>query len=736
MRLQAFVRELRGRSMEQQDETDLEAVAGQETRGNLTEADPERPDGAQQAPVKPSPSQDRVKALIGKIVGGRYEVVSLLGHGGMSTVYLVKQILMKKVMALKMMQAHLATNEKSMQRFQQEAMAASKLEHRNIISIHDFGITEEDDPYLVMDYLQGTTLSDEIQKQGRLSIERIVRIFTQVCDALEHAHKNGVIHRDLKPSNIMLVESDGQKDFVKIVDFGIAKLVPQEGEEIQQLTQTGEIFGSPLYMSPEQCMGKGQDARSDIYSLGCVIYEAVTGHPPLVGTTVIETMLMHMNNVPEGLEKTIKDKRLREPLEMIIFGAVAKDPGKRYQSMSRLRDDLELLAKGSQTGWFGSMVSAYNLAQLKRGPQRKVFPLRLTLVAAASTLMLMAVLWWTGSVLLLPETTSYYQSALWPKFSPQEPPIVKDRDVEELEQKRQLAEAFLGTRKKFFGGESSEFYDQYALLAKSYKNHGRYDEAIPLYERAIQFRKRNSNDRPNIESADLHGSLGECHYFVGEYDKAAAEFEKTLNAIYYVHGETSNDSEVVLQRLLELYSKDQRSSIQHERVESVANEPPRILIDLGRTLERLRTIWRKRGHRQLDPNQGLAYCQYADVCRRLARTATTEGAKRDLEGRARALLEEAREQWQKLGLPANDPRRAVWSCGMAELNRQQKDWPAAHRDYQEALKVLQDSPGRNQHDLGVLWGNYAQFRWERKDYLGALGAKVRNGIIRFQENRS
>src|SRR5262249_20809028 len=154
----------------------------------------------------------------------------------------------------------------------------------------DFGLTKNQMPFLVMELIEGTNLHREIRDSGPLSLPRFLTIFIQASDALSHAHKRGVIHRDIKPGNMILEKTDDGSDFIRIVDFGIAKFIKQEGHETQQITPPGDSFGSPLYMSPEQCMGLNVDFRSDIYSLGCVMYECITGRPPLMGMNSIQTI--------------------------------------------------------------------------------------------------------------------------------------------------------------------------------------------------------------------------------------------------------------------------------------------------------------------------------------------------------------------------------------------------------------------------------------------------------------
>jgi serine/threonine-protein kinase len=248
---------------------------------------------------------------------------------------------MDRIVAIKMLQAALVNDQTSIKRFQQEAQAASCLTHPNVIAVHDYGLAPSGQPYLVMDFLKGESLADLIKKDNHVDPLRVAHIFIQACDALEHAHQKGVLHRDLKSGNIMLTEFEGHHDVVKVVDFGIAKLMPNSGKQIQNLTQTGEIFGSPIYMSPEQCLGQQLDARSDIYSMGTMLYEALTGMPPLMGDTIIDTMQMHVATKPQPFNAVRPDLRIPPELEKIFFRAVEKKQEDRFPSMAIFREALE-----------------------------------------------------------------------------------------------------------------------------------------------------------------------------------------------------------------------------------------------------------------------------------------------------------------------------------------------------------------------------------------------------------
>lgn len=265
----------------------------------------------------------------------------------MSVIYKARQLLLNKPVAIKMLHSHLL-NQHSIMRFQQEAKAASSLKHPNVIAVHDFGISKLGQPYMVMDFIDGKTLAEVIKERGgALPLPEAMDIFIAVSSALEHAHEHNVLHRDLKPSNIMLCEkADGFDVF--LVDFGIAKIIDNDlGGIAQQLTQTGEIMGSPLYMSPEQCMGKKLDQRSDIYSLGCIIYESVAGVPPHRGDTMLDTIFKHLNESAKPLSEVRTDIVFPEAFEDLVMQLLATQAEDRIQSISEVKRRLEAIQAGA-----------------------------------------------------------------------------------------------------------------------------------------------------------------------------------------------------------------------------------------------------------------------------------------------------------------------------------------------------------------------------------------------------
>lgn len=286
--------------------------------------------------------------MIGQTIANTYFLEKEIGSGGMGKVYRARHKRMERVIAIKILNSELAQDPNSRKRFQQEAQAASHLSHPNIIVVHDCGFTEDEIPipYIVMEYLEGFTWQDSIRGQGNIDPVRLFRYFSQAADALDHAHSKGILHRDLKPSNIFVVTTEAEPDFVKVLDFGLAKLMPWSGKESQHLTKTGEVFGSPIYMSPEQCMGKKLTIRSDIYSMGITLYEALVGKPPFKGSNTIQTATKHMSEPPPPMSYFRPDLKIPPQLESIILRALRKEPEERYESMGEFKEAYEFAITG------------------------------------------------------------------------------------------------------------------------------------------------------------------------------------------------------------------------------------------------------------------------------------------------------------------------------------------------------------------------------------------------------
>lgn len=277
----------------------------------------------------------------GAVIDDTYTVLSFLGAGAAGQVYRVRHNVMHKEFALKILMGTEVT-ENAQARFQTEIKVISKLSHPNVVQVHNSGIHAGSMPYYVMDLINGETLAELLKNSGALPLVETLDLFICVADALQAAHNKTIIHRDIKPGNIVLARTTAPiQDRVKVVDFGIAKLSGRDKALGQGLTSKGEIFGSPLYMSPEQCVGGRIDARSDIYSLGCTIFEALTGSPPFVGRNMIETFTMHQEAPIPSLVSRMPGRKFPQALEELIGQMLEKMPDDRYQTMGQVASHLD-----------------------------------------------------------------------------------------------------------------------------------------------------------------------------------------------------------------------------------------------------------------------------------------------------------------------------------------------------------------------------------------------------------
>src|SRR4051794_26086205 len=268
------------------------------------------------------------------VLGERYEIGGVLGRGGMAEVHRGRDLRLGREVAVKVLRQDLARDPSSQVRFRREAQAAASLNHPAIVAVYDTG---EDrtatgaTPYIVMEYVEGETLRDVLRREGRLSPERAMSLTADICAALDFSHRNGIVHRDVKPGNVMITP----QGTVKVMDFGIARAV---SDSAATMTSTAAVIGTAQYLSPEQARGESVDARSDVYSVGCLLYELVTGAPPFTGDSPVSVAYQHVREDPR-LPSSI-NPRIPSELDAILLKAMSKNPANRYQSAADMRTDL------------------------------------------------------------------------------------------------------------------------------------------------------------------------------------------------------------------------------------------------------------------------------------------------------------------------------------------------------------------------------------------------------------
>ncbi|MBL8680881.1 MAG: serine/threonine protein kinase [Myxococcales bacterium] len=302
---------------------------------------------------EPAPEVD----LTGRTIAGRYNVLRRLGEGGMGVVYSAMDTRLEKQVAIKVLKEDFAHRQDVVARFTQEAKSAARIKHENVLDVTDYGGTEDGSFYIAMELLVGTDLADVLHKEGAIELHRALNVAIQVTRALQAAHKQGIVHRDLKPENVFLVIADDGREVVKIVDFGIAQMKDMTGQGGKKLTQTGMIFGTPEYMSPEQAKGVAIDHRVDIYAVGVILYEMAAGRTPFVGDSFMGILTQHLYEPAPAILALNPNAQITPEYESVIAKALAKDPAQRYQSMQELCDDLVRVRDGARPTAITAVIS-------------------------------------------------------------------------------------------------------------------------------------------------------------------------------------------------------------------------------------------------------------------------------------------------------------------------------------------------------------------------------------------
>ena len=324
------------------------------------------------------PSND----LVGRHLFGQYQIIKKLGEGGMGAVYQARQEAIDQDIAIKVLLSEAARSPEIVQRFHREAKVISMLTHPNIIRVFIFGRTEEGLLYLAMEFVKGRELREDIRRLGHDEL-RVIRIMKQTCSALAEAHDVGIVHRDLKPDNILLTKHRGEEDFVKILDFGIAKITENEDENQAKLTQAGIVYGTPEYLSPEQAQALPLDHRTDIYSLGVMLFEMMTGRVPFQGDSPVQILTQHVfGEMPRPND--VSTRPIAPTMENIILRAMARDPKERFGDalemyralVHREQEILSAKGLGADANWVpgGELTGIFQAVRVPELPARPQAP--------------------------------------------------------------------------------------------------------------------------------------------------------------------------------------------------------------------------------------------------------------------------------------------------------------------------------------------------------------------------
>ena len=293
-----------------------------------------------------APASSSAPDLVGREIGGRFRILAKLGEGGMGAVYRGEQMSLKRRVAIKLLHPDLSKDPALVRRFNAEAELVAKLSHPNTVNIYDFGQDRDGLLFIAMEYLEGRSLRQVCTTEGPLPVRRALHIIGQVAASISDAHHHGIIHRDLKPDNVMLTERGRDRDVVRVLDFGIAKLRDEQKQTQNPMTQKGDLVGTPQYMAPEQIKGERVDGRTDVYAIGTILYEMVTGRLPFEGPTVMAILSRHLLDTPEAPTVRRPDLRLPPAIDALVMQMLAKDPAHRIASMDAVGERIAQLAAG------------------------------------------------------------------------------------------------------------------------------------------------------------------------------------------------------------------------------------------------------------------------------------------------------------------------------------------------------------------------------------------------------
>lgn len=427
--------------------------------------------------------------MIGQTFLDRYRIDSVLGQGATSDVFKAFDLTLERSVAIKLLTRNVSESDPAYERFLREAKLTSRLNHPNIVSIFDCGVLDGKQPFLVTEYLEGPTLQDLLDRDKLIECNRAILIFKQIAEGLSYAHAAGIVHRDVKPSNVVLVSNVNDADFVKIIDFGFLRVVAP-GKDMQKLTQDDSVLGTAFYISPEQCTGKPANECSDVYSLGCLMYECISGSIPICGENLLETLQMHINSKPLFLSE-VCDIALPEGLEALIMSCLEKKPRMRPQSMKQVvtalnrsfASDTAIMQQLASSGHLSSQELNCAGHQQQSSAHSEQSVTRKKDLKAGTLLLALGGLTLAGGLFFALSANSGVQKSA----------AKTDKNITTVDKPSVNPDTTTGTPtataappKKDDKTDKSEEVDRLASLAQKCHSEGRCDEALQLLQRSVK----------------------------------------------------------------------------------------------------------------------------------------------------------------------------------------------------------------------------------------------------------
>lgn len=467
------------------------------------------------------------RRLVGVLLDSQYKIQELIGRGAMSLVFKARYSMLDRDVVVKVLPARMVSDRTNLLNFKRVAQSTSALDHPNIAKIYGFGTTggEQSSPYLVIDYLSGPTLAETLKERKKLPVKQALKLFVEICSALAYAHEKGVYHGDLKPTNIILPAMDATSG-IKLLDFGMGRLGELDGQSLKSAVQSGTTTLNPAYVSPELCSGRAVDKNSDIYSVGCLLYETLSGQSPYGKGSAEEMLKQHTSSAPLPLIIENINKNFADGLDAVVFKALKKDPEKRYRTMSDFSQALSELEALVTADTLPGSFSAKFASRQERLLYRLYYGLRKTflyiifaalLLAAGGTFVWSKIAWFYAA----PEFTS--ANFVW------QPEVSKKTDQALLAKKWQRVNEL-----NHSGQTNSLSYAQACEeLAEALLSVGEVTSSISWFEQAVS--ARGICKKP---SEELYLKLGNTAKKIGRYGDARRAYTQACR--YYERGEPGN----------------------------------------------------------------------------------------------------------------------------------------------------------------------------------------------------